>query len=530
MQIQYISSETKRLIAKLNPIYNSFSEMTPSEQEFLTDIVRQYKPKKLLELGIASGSSSVLLLNAIQDIPDRHLTSIDYSTPYYRDKTKNSGFVVDEYPELKKKWTLYTGGMASEFMEQVGGDIDFCFIDTMHSLPGEVIDFLLVLPYLKPNAVIVFHDTNLQTWGNWPQCTSNNMLVSAISGEKIIPETFENIFFHNTLKTDFQMYFPNITGIILDGTQKDRIWDIFNILTQKWKYQLKSEDVVSIKSALKKHYSDFYVKMFDNILNYQMNMAKNDKTIQDIIKENKELIDKRLQEEANALQISSEEQKNLIAKNIENVAQQTKSSLDNILQSLSEEMASKTDVSVSVENVQQKIEQILKGQNASYISESKQNFNDLKSHQDERLSEISSIIAETSSSLLNKYQQLEDTHQKILSLQKENFDLHIQELDKNFGILNQELNNEIVLSHQNIEMFTQKFINEQQFLENKYNNLSQTLNELCMYINTSAIKKRYWYYKLMRWYPFPAQRKKYKQKYNEAKQVYKKIRKLKYDF
>lgn len=529
MQIQHISSETKKLIARLNPIYNSFSEMTPSEQEFLTDIVRQYKPKQLLELGIASGSSSVLLLNAIQDIPDSHLTSIDYSTPYYRDKTKNSGFVVDEYPELKKKWTLYTGGMASEFMDKIGGEIDFCFIDTMHALPGEVIDFLLIFPYLKPDAVVVFHDTNLQTWGNWPQCTSNNMLVSAISGEKIIPETFENIFFHNTLKTDFQMYFPNITGIILDGTQKDRIWDIFNILTQKWKYQLKSEDVVSIKSALKKHYSDFYVKMFDNILNYQMNMAKNDKTIQDIIKENKELIDKRLQEEANTLQISSEEQKNLIAKNIENVSQQTKSSLDNILQSLSEKMASKTDVSVSVENVQQKIEQILKWQNASYISESKQNFNDLKSHQDERLSEISSIIAETSSLLLNKYQQLEDTHQKILSAQQENFDLHIQKLDKNFGILNQELNNEIMLSNQNIEVLTQKFLSVQQSFEDKQNALSKVVNELKMHVNSATVKKKYWYYKLMRWYPFPTLRKKYKQKYKEVKQLYKKIRKMKYE-
>lgn len=40
MHIQHISSETKKLIARLNPIYNSFSEMTPSEQEFLTDIVR----------------------------------------------------------------------------------------------------------------------------------------------------------------------------------------------------------------------------------------------------------------------------------------------------------------------------------------------------------------------------------------------------------------------------------------------------------------------------------------------------------
>lgn len=275
MKIQKIHSKTKELIAGLNPIYNSFSEMTASEQEFLTDLVRQYKPKKLLELGVASGSSSVLLSNAIKDIPKSFLTSIDYSTPYYRDKTKNSGFVMDEYPELKRKWILYTGGMASKFMDKIGMEIDFCFIDTMHMLPGEVIDFLLILPYLKSKSIVVFHDTNLQTWGNWPHCTSNNMLVSAVSGKKIIPETFEKKFFHNTLQINFQMYFPNITGILLDGTQKKNIWDIFNLLTQKWMYIPKSEDIKSIRSSLKKHYSGFYVRMFDDILDYQINIHTN---------------------------------------------------------------------------------------------------------------------------------------------------------------------------------------------------------------------------------------------------------------
>lgn len=127
------------------------------------------------------------------------------------------------------------------------------------------------------------------------------MLVSAVSGEKIVPETFENIFFHNTLKKDFQMYFPNITGIILDGTQIEKVWDIFNLLTQKWKYMPKSEDIQSIRASFQKHYSHFYVDMFDSILNYQMNEAKNDKTIQDIIRESKELADRRLQDGINII-------------------------------------------------------------------------------------------------------------------------------------------------------------------------------------------------------------------------------------
>lgn len=482
MQIQHISSETRKLIAELNPVYTSFSEMSTSEQEFLTDIVRLYKPKKLLELGVASGSSSVLLLNTIKDIPDSHLTSIDYSTSYYRDKTKNSGFIVNEYPDLKQKWTLYTGGMASEFMEKIGKDIDFCFIDTMHSLPGEVLDFLLVLPYLKPNAIIVFHDTNLHTWGNWPQCTSNNMLVSAISGEKIIPETFENIFFHNTLKTDFQMYFPNVTGIILDGTQKEKVWDIFNLLTQKWKYSLKSEDVISIKSILKKYYSNFYVQMFDDILNYQMNASKSEQTLLDIIGENKEIIDKRLQEETQKLQTLSEEKSSLIIKNIESVSQQEKISLDSILHNISETVASKNDLTVSVTEVSQKIKQDLKEQKDSY---------------------------------LNKWQRLEDLYKQFFVLQQDkfhHFDLDIKKLGKCFECLHQELSKDIEFSHKSID------------------GLSKAVNELKMHINLANIKKKYWYYKFMRWHPMQTKRKKYKQKYKDIKQLYKKIRETKYDF
>lgn len=295
MRIVSISGETKKTLDLLNKHYNDFSEMTSSEQSFLCELIQQKQPKKLLELGVAAGSSSVIILNSIKDIQGSHLTSVDYLTLWYRDESKSTGFVVDNYPELKKKWTLYTGALVSDFMEKIGGDIDFCFIDTMHVLPGEVIDFLLVLPYLKPNATIVFHDTNLQTWGEWPQCNSNNMLVSAISGEKMVPEAFETFFFHQTKKRDYQMYFPNIAGIELDGSQQNKIWDIFNLLTQKWKYIPKSSDIESILTSLKKHYSKFYVKMFENILSYQMNNAKNEHTIQDIINENQNRIEEKTQ-------------------------------------------------------------------------------------------------------------------------------------------------------------------------------------------------------------------------------------------
>lgn len=76
--------------------------MTSSEQSFLCELIQQKQPKKLLELGVAAGSSSVIILNSIKDIQGSHLTSVDYLTLWYRDESKSTGFVVDNYPELKK--------------------------------------------------------------------------------------------------------------------------------------------------------------------------------------------------------------------------------------------------------------------------------------------------------------------------------------------------------------------------------------------------------------------------------------------
>jgi hypothetical protein len=51
------------------------------------------------------------------------------------------------------KWTLYIGTLTSQVIETIGNDIDFVFIDTMHITPGEMLDWLMVLPFLKEEAI-----------------------------------------------------------------------------------------------------------------------------------------------------------------------------------------------------------------------------------------------------------------------------------------------------------------------------------------------------------------------------------------
>ena len=144
----YKYNEIKKIL-----IDNGCSQMMDNERKFLNGIIRFSKPKKILEVGVRSGGSSSIILNAIEDFKDSKLYSIDL------DSDKSVGECVYKYfPNLTKQWTLYKGNIATEYMEKIGNNIDMVFIDTAHFEPGEILDTLIVLPFLKTKAIIIFHD------------------------------------------------------------------------------------------------------------------------------------------------------------------------------------------------------------------------------------------------------------------------------------------------------------------------------------------------------------------------------------
>ena len=89
--------------------------------------------------------------NAMNDFKDAHLYSIDLNSE------DNVGQCVNKYfPNFLKKWTLFKGNIATEFMEQIGKEIDMAFFDIAHLELGEILNFLIALPFLKENAIVTF--------------------------------------------------------------------------------------------------------------------------------------------------------------------------------------------------------------------------------------------------------------------------------------------------------------------------------------------------------------------------------------
>lgn len=273
-----------------------FSEMSLNQRLFLNGLIRQLKPKKILEVGISAGASSSIILNAIKDIDGSKLYSIDYNKNWYRDDNKLSGFLVqDNFSNLKDKWVLYTGGVAAKFMEEIGYDIDFCLLDTMHCNPGEFLDFLMILPFLKKNAVIVIHDLILHTsvFGdyNYYQHTTNCILYSAINGKKILLE--KDNHYYKEEKYYAKMIdisgIPNIGAIILDDNIKDNALDIFMLLSLHWMYKITEEDYLTTLNLFIKYYPSKLVNIFERIYLFNKNYNHN---ANEYISENTILINK----------------------------------------------------------------------------------------------------------------------------------------------------------------------------------------------------------------------------------------------
>ena len=90
------------------------------------------------------GDSSIVILIAIQEIQNSHLYSIDIS-----DSHNIGSSVKNQFSKLTNKWALFKGNVVVNYIENIGKDIDLVLFDTSHFVPGEILDFLMILPFLR---------------------------------------------------------------------------------------------------------------------------------------------------------------------------------------------------------------------------------------------------------------------------------------------------------------------------------------------------------------------------------------------
>ena len=117
-------------------------QLLNNEPYFINGIIRKFNPKKCLEIGVAKGGSSIIILNALKDVSDSFLVSLDLFSYNERYKYHVGENVKKYFPELAQnnKWQLYTGEQPHKFLEKLNLKFDFLYLDTMHITPGELIN------------------------------------------------------------------------------------------------------------------------------------------------------------------------------------------------------------------------------------------------------------------------------------------------------------------------------------------------------------------------------------------------------
>ena len=231
--------------------------MSSNQYHLINGIIRKHKPKNCLEVGVAHGGSSILILNAIKDIKDSRLVSLDLNSRLYINNKYLTGYRVNKYfPELTDKWSLFTGEQPHIFLQKLNIKYDLVFLDTAHISPGEILNLIELLPFLKQNAIIILHDIiwhfikengteKIQSVSS-PQL----LLMSVLHGDKLLIKNEEKI--------------DNMGAIFLYSNQKAYYLDYFLLLLSFWEYMPTEKQLNEIRIFIKKYYqNELFLKLFD---------------------------------------------------------------------------------------------------------------------------------------------------------------------------------------------------------------------------------------------------------------------------
>jgi predicted O-methyltransferase YrrM len=251
----YIYKEIKDKLIK-----TKCSIMWDNQREFINGIVRKIRPKNIIELGVNFGGSSIIILNAIKDMKNSHLYSIDT-----RSGPTIGSCVYNNFTYLTDKWTLLKGGIASDFTDKIPINIDFAMLDTSHFEPGEILDFLLILPFLKEEAWVLFHDIDHQiTYAkgkNMRYEWAPYLIFNLIRGQKFLP-------------SGKGIFNKDIGAIKLEKNQKRYIHDYCRALGSQWEYFPSENHIQSAINFFEKYYDDKCINMLKEAVEFNREFVR----------------------------------------------------------------------------------------------------------------------------------------------------------------------------------------------------------------------------------------------------------------
>lgn len=234
------------------------SELSNTDLGYIGGIIKERKPKKIVEIGVSAGGTTCFIMRTLEKLSlNSKVYSVDISRDYHLNPEKKCGYQIKEAENILSNihnHTLMLKKNISEVIDgEIGSEIDMLILDTIHYLPGELLDFLVCYPYLTEDAAVVLDDLTFAHFGENTNAVATKTLFDLVVADKYLPK-------------DGGIY-PKMAGFVLNCDTPKYIKDTWGGVLSPWWYKLSEREIASYRAVIKKKYNFNVCEIFDEAVN-----------------------------------------------------------------------------------------------------------------------------------------------------------------------------------------------------------------------------------------------------------------------
>ncbi|WP_419911889.1 class I SAM-dependent methyltransferase [Hoeflea sp.] len=138
-----------------------YGTVNQREAYYIQELIEQHRPRRFLEIGMASGLSGGLIASFMEKSGGESFISLDFASKFFGDPHKPVGFLIDQIYTGKKVHVSIRPQKTALDLPEFDETFDMVFVDGNHQHPWPTIDTLFVKPYLTGNQIVIHHDRML---------------------------------------------------------------------------------------------------------------------------------------------------------------------------------------------------------------------------------------------------------------------------------------------------------------------------------------------------------------------------------
>ncbi|HEY3015034.1 MAG TPA: class I SAM-dependent methyltransferase [Nocardioides sp.] len=227
-----------------------WGSIAAGEVLYVQGLIEEHRPRRFLEVGMASGMSGGLISRILDEYGGEAFTTLDHDNTFFGDPTKENGFLLEDiYPGGRVEVTKRPFTTTLD-LDDLGESFDMAFIDANHQHPWPLLDTLLVFPHLTGPRILLHHDLKL----------FKDQQVPIGIGPKYVYDQLPD-----SLVDRASTNRGNLFSVRMDLTADELAERAIEGLHLPWtlRFPLKPRQLRPIRNSLRRHYGDALVEAFN---------------------------------------------------------------------------------------------------------------------------------------------------------------------------------------------------------------------------------------------------------------------------